>query len=84
MAPTLEDVSYLLGLPLAGEPIGPLEAPDEWAVEIRERFTYLCDGAPWYEGEAHGPKLEWLNNFQVSSPHLIFVISYASDCIFAY
>ena len=68
MAPTLQDVSYLLGLPLAGEPIGPLEAPDDWAVEIRDRFAHLYDGAPTYEGEAHGPKLEWLNYFQVRSP----------------
>ncbi|KAK1630618.1 hypothetical protein QYE76_004933 [Lolium multiflorum] len=30
MAPTLEDVSMLLGLPLAGEPIGPLEEPVGW------------------------------------------------------
>ena len=34
MAPTLEDVSLLLGLPLAGEAIGPLEAPDGWVEEI--------------------------------------------------
>ena len=27
MAPTLEDVSMLLGLPLAGEPIGPTDPP---------------------------------------------------------
>jgi hypothetical protein len=27
MAPTLQDVSYLLGLSLAGHPIGPLKAP---------------------------------------------------------
>ena len=68
MAPTLEDVSLLLGLPLAGEAIGPLEPPDGWAQEIRDRFTSIYHQAPGYEGEAHGPKLDWLNKFQVSSP----------------
>ena len=50
MAPTLEDVSLLLGLPLAGEAIGPLEPPDGWAQEIRDRFAGLYHGAPGYEG----------------------------------
>src|ERR1043165_2197886 len=30
MAPTLHDVSYLLGLPLAGCAIGPLRKPAHW------------------------------------------------------
>ena len=68
MAPTLDDMSLLLGLPLAGEAIGSLEPPDGWAQEIRERFAGLYHQAQGYEGEAHGPKLDWLNKFQVSSP----------------
>ena len=63
MAPSLEDVSLLLGLPLAGEVIGPLEPPDGWAQEIRDRLAGLYHGAPGYEGEAHRPKLDWLNKF---------------------
>jgi hypothetical protein len=27
MAPTLQDVSYLLGLPIAGEAVGPVAVP---------------------------------------------------------
>ena len=39
MAPTLQDVSYLLGLPLEGDPIGPLrEPPANWKLEMAQRF----------------------------------------------
>ena len=34
MAPTLQDVSYLLGLPLAGEAIGPLHVSFEWCNDM--------------------------------------------------
>ena len=34
MAPTLQDVSFLLGLPLAGEAVGPLEAPVDWQDDV--------------------------------------------------
>ncbi|KAK1608247.1 hypothetical protein QYE76_031920 [Lolium multiflorum] len=38
MAPTLQDVSFLLGLPLAGQPIGPLAEPVLWDEEMPARF----------------------------------------------
>ena len=38
MAPTLEDVSLLLGLPLAGHAVGPLDAPAGWERALTERF----------------------------------------------
>ena len=38
MAPTLQDMSYLLGLPLAGRPIGLLEAPPNWEADIMLHF----------------------------------------------
>ena len=41
MAPTLEDVSFLLGLPLAGPAIGPLEAPATWQQGMTQRFAGL-------------------------------------------
>ena len=67
MAPTLQDVSYLLGLPLAGEPIGPLEAKVNWKHDLRDRFEVIYDGAPLVDADSHGPKLDWLLSFQVSS-----------------
>jgi hypothetical protein len=35
MTPTLQDVSYLLGLPLAGHPIGPL-------IRLQRIYNFLC------------------------------------------
>ena len=42
MAPTLQDVSYLLGLPLAGAVVGPLQAPGNW----RDEMQALVVGVP--------------------------------------
>ena len=42
MAPTLQDVSYLLGLPLAGAAIGPLEAESGWQAVMQTRFLAAC------------------------------------------
>ena len=67
MAPTLEDVSYLLGLPLRGHAIGPLEPPFDWEPAMAARFEGVYDGAPALQMERHGPKLDWLLWFQVSS-----------------
>ena len=67
MAPTLQDVSYLLGLPLAGEAIGPLQAPVNWEHDLAACFEGIFDGAPLLEAGTHGPKLDWLLAFQVSS-----------------
>ena len=63
MAPTLQDVSLLLGLPLAGEAIGPLGPPADWEQEINNRFAGLYHEAPAYAGEPHGPKLDWVKKF---------------------
>jgi hypothetical protein len=34
MAPTLQDVSYLLGLPIAGEAVGPVAVPPTCRAEL--------------------------------------------------
>ena len=68
MAPTLEDVSLLLGLPLAGHAIGPLDAPAGWELGLTQRFHGVFPDAPDPVWEHHGPKYDWLLNFQVSSP----------------
>ena len=49
MAPTLQDVSYLLGLPLAGEPIGPLDAPEGWRAAMQARFAAAFQGVQGIE-----------------------------------
>nr|AAP54225.2 Transposable element protein, putative, MuDR [Oryza sativa Japonica Group] len=41
MAPTLQDVSYLLGLPLAGAPVGPVDGVFGWKEDITARFEQV-------------------------------------------
>ena len=65
MAPTLEDVSMLLGLPLAGEPIGPLDRPVNWENDMAGRFLGIYNDAPLFDADSHGPKLDWLLAFKV-------------------
>ena len=74
MAPTLQDVSFLLGLPLAGQPIGPLQTPENWEHEMSLRFQGVNPHAGVFMSEHHGPKLEWLMDFQVCSifAHVLF------------
>ena len=68
MAPTLQDVSYLLGLPLAGQAIGPLEVPDNWHEDMQARFAGLgpADGMVNLRPDPHGPWFIWLSQFQVN------------------
>jgi hypothetical protein len=66
MAPTLQDVSYLLGLPLAGLPIGPLNAPRNWAADLLAYFNGVYGGVAFPDiDSSHGPKYAWLKEFQV-------------------
>ena len=46
MAPTLQDVSFLLGLSLAGQAVRSLEAPVIWQADLIDRFQGIFDGAP--------------------------------------
>lgn len=63
MAPALQDVSFLLGLPLAGQAIGPLEVRANWREEMLARFAGLgpAEGAVNLEPDAHGPRFLWLS-----------------------
>jgi hypothetical protein len=66
MAPTLQDVSYLLGLPLSSHPIGPLNAPRNWAADLLARFNGVHGGVAFLDiDSSHGPKYAWLKEFQV-------------------
>ena len=69
MAPTLQDVAYLLGLPLDCDTIGTCEVPPSWKDDLEARF------APVQRLEVLGPLLphpragglakRWLIQFQV-------------------
>ena len=74
MAPTLQDVSYLLGLPLEGDPIGLLrEPPANWKLEMAQRFDGVRHGQSAFDSEDHGPKVAWLLNFEVSTVFYLIV-----------
>nr|ABA96499.1 transposon protein, putative, Mutator sub-class [Oryza sativa Japonica Group] len=70
VAPTLQDVSYLLGLPLAGDAVGPVTTAVDWQDDLAARFT-LVQRAPHlpFEPLAHhrntGPTKRWLLQFTV-------------------
>ena len=55
MVPTLQDVSYLLGLPLAGAAIGPLEAESGWQEAMQTRFLLAVPTARAIDNDPHGP-----------------------------
>src|SRR3954471_13585238 len=65
MAPPLQAVSDLRGLPLAGVPIGPVDPPANWAQDMAQRFFGIRDGALAFGHDNHGPKFEWLEQYQV-------------------
>ena len=69
MAPTLQDVEYLLGLPLDGDAVGPREVGPSWKDDLDDRFAavhrrdVLGDIVP--HPRAAGPAKRWLLQFQV-------------------
>ena len=74
MAPTLQDVSYLLGLPLSGEVIGPTDSPVGWRDAMQARFAGVHPDNPQLVYSSHGVRQAWLNNFQVN-PSLFLMFS---------
>ena len=41
MAPTLQDVAMLLGLPISGDAVGPRVVPSTWLDDLEERFANI-------------------------------------------
>ena len=74
MAPTLQDVTYLLGLPIAGEALSAPDTPPTWRHDVLARFQGVvrAPGLPAYRpfggDEQHGPTKKWILQFQVTSP----------------
>ena len=65
MAPTLHDVSYLLGLPLAGAVLGPADPPPDWHELMQARFAGVHPQNPMLPEHKHGVQQTWLNKWQV-------------------
>ena len=68
MAPTLQDVSYLTGLPCAGSPMAAHDIPATWRTDLLARFhDVLPPGSGYAEfSSPHGPTLRWICQFYVS------------------
>jgi len=71
MAPTLQDISFLLGLPLVGEAVGPHVIPRTWMhdlqvwfvdVDLKDEFRPILPHAM----SARGPSKKWILQFQVT------------------
>jgi len=41
MTPTLQDVAYLLSLPIVGEAVGPRVVADSWKDDLEARFALV-------------------------------------------
>jgi hypothetical protein len=67
MAPTLQDVSYLLGLPIAGEAVGPVAVPPTWRAELQEQFGPVNPPLFVNVPDALGPAKSWVIQFRVST-----------------
>jgi len=71
MTVTLQDVACLLGLPLAGEAVGPSEPADDWHVDLAQRFNHVLPGGVHpdqvrrAELDRHGLRAQWLRQFEV-------------------
>ena len=69
MTPTLQDVSLLLGLPIAGDAAFLPEAPAHWRADLLGRFEGVvppaADHHVFGEAQTHGPTLRWLRQYRV-------------------
>jgi hypothetical protein len=67
MAPMLQYVSYLLGLPIAGEAVGPVAVPPTWRAELQERFGPVNPPLFVNVPDVLGPAKSWVIQFRVST-----------------
>ena len=69
MTPTLQDVAYLLGLPIVGDAVGPRVVPASWKDDLEERFAPVqrvaAAGPINPHPRAVGPSKTWLLQFIV-------------------
>lgn len=80
MAPTLEDVSFLCGLPTAGQAVSAPDVPVTWRADLEARFQGIVrrPGAPAYRPLAadqhHGPTKNWLLQFTVKICIALYIV----------
>jgi hypothetical protein len=69
VAPTLQDVAYLFGLPIVGPVVGPRVVPPSWKDDLEGRFAAVQREPGLGEVQAHpnarGPSRKWLLQFRV-------------------
>jgi hypothetical protein len=69
MTPTLQDVALLLGLPLAGRPMGAIDVDANWRQDLIARFANVPRNARALPYQAFdntfGPSKKWLLQFTV-------------------
>ena len=77
LAPTLQDVAYLLGLPIVGEAIGPRVVAALWKDDLEARFALVqhVDAASPINPHprAAGPLKTWLLQFAV---RILFIFTF--------
>ncbi|WVZ72102.1 LOW QUALITY PROTEIN: hypothetical protein U9M48_020614 [Paspalum notatum var. saurae] len=73
MAPTQQDVAYLLGLPIAGDAVGPRVVPASWRDDLEVRFAGVDRldhlGALDPHPNSRGSAKSWLLQFQATNLH---------------
>jgi len=77
MAPTLQDVAYLLGLPIVGAAVGPRVVPSSWKNDLEDRFALVQRvkeaGPIMPHPRAAGPSKTWLLQFAV---RILFIFTF--------
>ena len=71
MVPTLQDVSFILGLPLVGEAVGPRVIPPTWMYDLEARFADVDLQDEFrpivpHPTSARGPSKRWLLQFYIT------------------
>lgn len=85
---TLQDVAYLLGLPLAGDAVGPIGGLRDWKVDMSARFAQVSRRPELGPPQAHahyttnGPAKAWLMQFTVSSLYILICSVRRMDVFF--
>ncbi|WVZ53463.1 hypothetical protein U9M48_004402 [Paspalum notatum var. saurae] len=73
MAPTLQDVAYLLGLPIAGDAVGPRVVPSSWRDDLELCFAGVDRVDHFGPLDPHpnsrGPAKNWLLQFKATNLH---------------
>ena len=72
VTPTLQDVAYLLGLPLQGQAVGPRVVRRDWLNDLEGRFANFARHPDVPAAQQHppggrhpGPHKAWLLQYQV-------------------